>query len=151
MKRNFYCLFRWLHCSFPVRDRIRCHGIRGRSCRKGNCRRKRVHLVPLCHRILKNQPEDRQLPVQPRHQCGAYRRLHDGGADDCRKGAYHCQIRDRRLLLQRRLPPLWRNHQQCQCLLPVRRPGRGCGKAVYPERHAHHDRAGKQPDQPQGF
>ena len=48
-------------------------------------------------------------------------------------------------------PPLWRNHQQYQCLLPVRRTCRGCGKAVYTERHAHHDRAGKQPDQPQGF
>ena len=135
----------------PVRDRVRCYGVGSGGCWKGNRRRERVYLVPLRHRLFKNQPEDRQLPVQPRHQCWAHRRLHDGGADGCGKRAHHCQIRGRRLLLQRRLCPLWRNHKQYQCLFPVRRACRGCGKTVYPECHAHYDRTKKQSDQPHGF
>lgn len=79
---------------------------------------------------------------------------HTGGSMmaecDCRKGAYHCQIRDRRLLLKGGSPALT---EPPTIPVPPSCPAawRGCGKAVYPERHAHHDRAGKQPDQPQGF
>lgn len=72
-----------------------------------------------------------------------YRRLHDGGADDCRQGAYHMSNPvTGGSFFKGGSPRFDGTTNNTSASFLSGRPGRGCGKAVYPERHAHHDRAG---------
>ena len=68
------------------------------------------------------------------------------------KRAYHRKERGRRFQLPRRLFPCGRKFKQHKPIIfPLRRACRRCGEAVYPKRHADHDRARKQPHQPQSL